>query len=80
MFCARCLSTRIISVNSKSSDCNLVTMPNTDKQHQGYVPDDMNIGGGNYLYISYCAQCGHMFGKWPIEPTNLEISGNVTDE
>jgi hypothetical protein len=40
--------------------------------HRGYVPDDMGIGGGDYVEFDYCLQCGQIQGRFPRGITSLE--------
>lgn len=78
--CLRCSSTRIMEVNAKCSDlCNV----NLDgKYHDGYVPDDLNLcntndfGGGDYVGLMICVNCGQVQGKWPL-PEN--VMDNIDD-
>jgi hypothetical protein len=61
----------VASVNGKTSDLCYVTIQDVEKD--GYVPSDMNIGGGDYLEFDYCLDCGQMIGEFPIlYPTKLE--------
>lgn len=34
--------------------------------HDGYVPDGLGIGGGDYLNFSFCLDCGQMQGEFPV--------------
>ena len=36
-------------------------------ESRGYVPRDINIGGGDYLGFNFCMTCGKMVGEFPIE-------------
>lgn len=57
---------RMISVCGKTSDLCHVTLPDgTEKD--GYVPSDLNIGGGDYVEFSYCADCGKIQGEFPVK-------------
>jgi hypothetical protein len=68
--CARCGSERIADVNAKCSDlCNIWVR---DKEHNGYVPGDLGIGGGDYVEFSFCMGCGQMMGKFPLPPAKIE--------
>jgi hypothetical protein len=31
---------------------------------QGYVPENLGIGGGDYLKIDLCTYCGQVQGNW----------------
>ena len=70
MKCQKCESKRIASIGAKCSDMCMVTLG--EREHHGYVPQDMGIGGGDYIEIELCLDCGHANGKWPIPPTKLE--------
>lgn len=70
MPCQKCKSERIASVNAKCSDLCFTEMG--DVEHDGYVLDDMNIGGGDYVELSYCLDCGQIQGDWPLPKTEIE--------
>ena len=42
------------------------------QDHNGYVPSDMGIGGGNYVELELCLDCGHTNGQWPLPESKLE--------
>ena len=64
--CQGCNSERVLEVMGKCSDMCHITYPK-GHIHSGYVPRDLNIGGGDYLQFSYCADCGRIQGDFPIE-------------
>lgn len=65
MACQKCSSIRIFSINAKCSDlCNVVS--NTGLEHDGYVPENIGIGGGDYVEFDYCIDCGQIQGQFPI--------------
>lgn len=70
MNCRNCNSTRIANVNAKASDLFFVSIG--DKEEDGYLPRDMGIGGGDYLKMSYCLDCGQIQGKFPLPKVELE--------
>jgi hypothetical protein len=48
-------------------------------EHHGYVPRDLGIGGGDYVKLSYCLDCGQIQpGKtdFPLPVTGLEEMGD----
>ena len=55
-----CGSMRIISVSGKTSDmCSIrYATPRGNFDGEGEVPCGLGIGGGNYLSINFCADCG----------------------
>ena len=63
--CQKCKSDRILVVNGKTSDLCFALFK--DKEHEGYVPEKLNIGGGDYLEFSVCLECGQLQGKWPVK-------------
>lgn len=70
MKCQRCSSERVASVTSKSSDCNGVVVGN--RSYDGYMPEGMGIGGGDYVEFQWCLDCGQIQGKWPLPISDLE--------
>lgn len=68
--CQRCGSQRMMLVGGKVSDmCEVVV---GEIRHDGYVPRDMHIGGGDYLEIDICLDCGQAKGEWPLPKAALE--------
>lgn len=67
---------RIMSVNGKTSDCfsgSLQSNHSLEPLNGGYdlndyVPDDIGIGGGDYVEFSYCLDCGMIQGDFPVLP------------
>ena len=70
MSCQRCKSNRIASITAKCSDCCGVSIQDYDES--GYVPRDMGIGGGDYVKISWCLECGQIQGQWPLPESEAE--------
>lgn len=67
----KCSSDRIIHVNGKTSDMNFVEYKN--EEIDGYLPDNIGIGGGDYIHFSYCADCGTIQGQFPL-PEDLRLN------
>lgn len=70
MNCQKCNSSRVVMVSAKCNDLCVVKISGYGVD--GYVPDDMNMGGGNYVEINLCLECGHVQGEWPVPETELE--------
>ena len=70
MICIACNSKRVASVTGKTGDCCGVCVGN--KSSEGHVPDDMNIGGGDFLNFYFCLTCGTIQGLWPLLKTKIE--------
>jgi hypothetical protein len=70
MSCQKCSSNRIAFFSTKCSDRCYVSLG--DKTHDGYAPDDMGVGGGDYLEIDICLDCGQAQGEFPLPKCELE--------
>jgi len=70
MMCNSCGSIRILEVSGKVSDACFITFAN--EEHDGYVPYNLRIGGGDYLEFNLCMECGKVQGKFPVAEVNLE--------
>ena len=68
--CQNCKSDRIVSMYGKVSD--LCSVAIGENEHQGFVPDDMGVGGGDDLDFEYCADCGQLQGEFPLHQMKLE--------
>ena len=63
--CQKYKSNRIMSISGKTSDCFGANY--LGKEYDGYVLSDVGIGGGDYIELLYCVQCGQIQGQFPIE-------------
>jgi len=72
--CQRCNSKRVYSVSAHCRDLCIVT--HADHEHEGYVPDDLGIGGGDDVEIDVCLDCGQLQGTWPLPTTDIERKTN----
>lgn len=67
-----CDHKRIISISAKCSD--LFSASYGELEIDGYVPDGIVIGDGqygDYVAFDYCADCGQIQGKFPIPEKNI---------
>lgn len=71
MTCHRCNSERILHAQGKCSDLCFASIGN-GKFHDGYVPEGLNIGGGDEMEIDLCLDCGQAQGKFPVPRHKLE--------
>jgi len=71
MNCTKCGSDRVAEISGKCSDLCWVKVGN--KEHDGYVPWDMQIGGGDYVEFNYCLDCGQIQGTFPLPPAKIEF-------
>ena len=74
MKCQACKSSRILHANGKCSDRFYAFIG--DNERDGYVPGDLNIGGGDTLYVKVCLDCGQLQGKWPLPPSGIETGSD----
>lgn len=65
MNCKYCKSERIMSVTAKCSD--VCSIQYRDMEHNGYVPDHLDLGGGDYIDFDFCLDCGRIQGDFPKE-------------
>ena len=69
-----CGSLRVVRAQAKVSDGLILDMYKSPGDYW-YVPDDMNIGDdSDYLYFSFCLDCGKIQGKFPLPLTGREGS------
>ena len=67
MSCQSCASDRMLSVGGKCCDSSFAVVPHLILDYDGYVLGDLNIGGGDYIEIDVCLDCGQLQGEWPID-------------
>ncbi len=58
--CDGCSSDRLLSVSGKTSDMFNAEFKNA--RYEGYVPQDLGVGGGDYIEIEFCLDCGKVQG------------------
>jgi len=64
MHCFICGEKDLVSVSAKCSDMCCVSYKN--QESLGYVPENIGIGGGDYINFEYCPKCGSISGEFPI--------------
>lgn len=67
--------TRYIAITAKCSDCCSVTVFDDAllvANHEGYVPNDLGVGGGEYIELLIDAETGKVCG-WDSEKVNKQI-------
>jgi hypothetical protein len=64
MTCAHCGKDRILNISAKCSDLCHTNLG--DLESNGYVPEGLGIGNGDYLEFKLCLDCGQVQGKFPI--------------
>ena len=69
MICRVCKSDRLLSVSGKVSD--MCSVDFGGREHDGYVPDGLGIGGGDYIEFVLCLECGAVQGKFPKKDPDL---------
>lgn len=56
MECSHCGSNRILSISAKCSD--MCSLDFKGVERNDYPPKDLKIGGGDYIEIDICLNCG----------------------
>jgi hypothetical protein len=77
MNCIRCASRRILTANAHCKDLGYFEI--NGASHDGYVPDDLGIGGGDGVDILLCLDCGQLQGVWPLPQSKLERKATKRD-
>lgn len=75
MNCPRCSSNRIMTVYAKCSDLCSVTYKGEERH--GYVPNNVGIGGDDYIRFCLCLECGQLFSdevSFPIPEENIRTA------
>jgi hypothetical protein len=69
--CKRCNSENTASICGKSSDLNGGYI--RGEKFDGYVPEDIGVGGGDYIELNWCIDCGQIQGLYnPSEAISVE--------
>jgi hypothetical protein len=63
-----------MNVNGHCSDLGFVSIPHLDIEHDGYIPYDLNIGGGDDVEFSVCLDCGKIQRDFPIKDEQIFAS------
>ncbi len=72
MSCQKCNSDRVVNFHAKSSDMNMYSVDGKESPLNSYVPRDFGIGGGDYIKLTYCLDCGQIQGEFPLPTTDFE--------
>jgi len=61
--CTNCGSERLLTIDAKCNDmCILEFM---GASYSGYVPRDCGVGGGDYIDMTVCLECGKVQDSFP---------------
>lgn len=72
MKCDKCSSDKILSVFGKCNDCSNVEIKSIGYSEEGYLPQGLGIGGGDYIEFLMCLDCGKVQGSFPIDTSSME--------
>ena len=72
MNCIKCNSDRVISIMGKTSDCYNHTYKGKD--YEGYVPENIGIGGDDYIEFEYCLECGQIQNTFPMSDPDVDYN------
>lgn len=65
-----CENNTIVKVYAKCDDRCVIQCDNMEKE--GYVPRNINIGGGDDISFSFCSQCGKIQKFKPLSISDIE--------
>ena len=60
MSCEKCESDKIVLIDAKCSD--MCCIQYGGMEHHGYVSSNIGIGGGDYIELAVCYDCGKVQG------------------
>lgn len=63
MGCKRCGEKSIHHVSAKCSDLCFIQYPDGSEKDD-YVPNNLGIGGGDYVEFDFCLSCGQLQGLY----------------
>lgn len=70
MNCRRCNNDRIASISGKCSDLSFFRYQGKEKE--GYVQDGVGVGGGDYIELDWCLECGQIQDDFPMPDPELD--------
>lgn len=71
MNCQNCNKNKTVEILGKVSDCFNAKISEIDHSspmshsYEGYVPQELGIGRGDYIEFTYCLNCGQIQGNFP---------------
>lgn len=80
MKCEKCESNRILQLNAKSSNLNFVEVPHLDIERDGCVPNISFIGGGDYVELDVCLDCGHIQNFHQLNDEEIKDAFGIEEE
>lgn len=77
MICIRCKSDQVLKINAKCSDMCFIEFQG--RERDGYVPHDLGVGGGDYVNIRVCLNCGQVQDAFPKTLDLYEVFGEEVE-
>lgn len=77
----KCGSKRIVQIHGKTSD--MFSMQFDGESKDGYVPNDLFFGKGNYgdyMTVDFCADCGQIQADFPISNAALKKAMSAMED
>lgn len=68
--CLECTSKRLAEFSAKLTEGCQVYIG--ERQYEGHLPDDLNIGDTDTVSFIYCLDCGMLQDDWPLDSTMIE--------
>ncbi len=64
MSCQKCESDRVIRLTGKCADLCFASFRGIESD--GEAPDNIGLGGGDYIKVNVCLECGQVQGEFPV--------------
>jgi hypothetical protein len=69
--CQKCSSSSVLHISGKTDDRFSASFKNLE--HDGYVLSGVNIGGGDYVEMEICMNCGQVQGTFPVTDDRVKL-------
>ena len=60
-----------MKLNAKCSDATFVEVPHLGLEKEGYMPRVAGLGGGDYINLTVCLDCGQLQGFDKVDDEDL---------
>jgi len=73
--------TRFLSLGGKCSDMCYTRVPHLKYENDGYAPPIPGLGGGDYIELKVCLNCGLLQGfKAPFSDEDLKVALDIEED
>jgi hypothetical protein len=75
--CQRCGSSRVLEVSGNVANTCCIVMGQNEVVD--CVPDNLGIGGGDFMEFEYCLECGQIQDTFPVDDPEWESENDYDD-